>query len=292
MGGGWDSTARLVGDALADTGLIEKPTYHNYKGAGGWRGFEKFISDPHLKNGIMVQSSPIIFRKLLGIYRKGYQDLVPIASLLGVYEAIVIKKNSSHQTLKSLINGIKSNPPAFPIVLGSSRGSVDHIAATIILSAAGMDDISKLRFYFRDGDARAIETLLQNKGKVMISGYGGDLIQKVKNKNLMVLAVSKSKNNEMPKVSSLYEHGIESEFINWRGFFARPDLNKDRAAIYETMLFKLSETKKWKKILKNNNWFPLVKTGSIFSKFLQTQEVEAKKAVSKLGEKSLLGYLP
>lgn len=65
IGGGWDTTARLVGDALADTGLIEKPTYHNYKGAGRWRGFEKFISDPHLKMESWFNPLPLFLESYL-----------------------------------------------------------------------------------------------------------------------------------------------------------------------------------------------------------------------------------
>lgn len=249
-GGGWDTTARSIGETLVNQQFIESIEFTNYPGAGGWRGFEQFIKEPEYKSSIMIQSSPIIFRKVFGVYKKGYADLRPVVALLGEYEAIIIRSNSPYQSFKEIVSKIKENPQKNPIVLGSSKGSIDHVAALIILRAAGINKLVDLRFLYREGDDKAISTLLDGDGVVMFSGYGGTLLELVSKNKLTVLAISSREKVDGVEIDTLYDQGINVNFINWRGFFARKDLSDAHFALYEQVLLDLSKLTSWKKVLK------------------------------------------
>lgn len=284
-GGGWDITARTVGTALVNNNIIKSITFTNYVGAGGWRGFQAFTKNSEFKFSVMIQSSPIIYRKVFGVYNKGFSDLRPLVALLGEYEAVITRGNSPYKSIREIVHKIQKNPHRNPVVLGSSKGSIDHIAALIILKAAGVDNLNELRFIFREGDSNAINTLLEGSGIVMFSGYSGALLDLTKKNKLTILAVSSRKKIEGVEIDTLYEQGINIEFVNWRGFFVRKDLMDQRFAIYEKALLDLTKSDEWKKILKNNGWTSMVMNSKEFDEFLRAQHKEALKIFSEFGLK-------
>ena len=91
-GGGWDNTARGVGEALARSGLVGVASYENLSGGGGSRAMAHLIETAERQgNTLMISSSPIILRSLRKIYPQSYRDLTPVASLVVDYGAFVVR---------------------------------------------------------------------------------------------------------------------------------------------------------------------------------------------------------
>ena len=60
-GGGWDMTARAVGESLSRSGIIEIASYENLSGGGGGRAIAHLIETaPRQTNTLMVNSSSFI----------------------------------------------------------------------------------------------------------------------------------------------------------------------------------------------------------------------------------------
>ena len=81
-GGGWDRTARGVGQALTESGLIKLARYENMSGGGGARGIAHVI-ELAAPDMLLVNSTPIVIRSLQGIFPQSFRDLTPIASAIG-----------------------------------------------------------------------------------------------------------------------------------------------------------------------------------------------------------------
>ena len=68
-GGGWDGTARGVGKALVDSGILKHASFENMSGGGGGKALNHLISTARRQQGtLMVNSTPIIIRSLQGVF--------------------------------------------------------------------------------------------------------------------------------------------------------------------------------------------------------------------------------
>ena len=271
-GGGWDTKAYAVGDTLLATGLARQVVYDRWEGAGGWRGYQKFIADENLKDALMVQSSPLVYRPLTGTYLKGFRDLTPLVVLSNEAEAVVVANHSPYRNIQQLVAALNSNPMRHPIILGASKGSIDHFAAAMILKKAGMAHPRDLRFTFRRSDEEAIQALQTGfEGIVLFTGLGG-LHEALANGEMRLLAVSTAQRIPGFDAPTLKEQGVDLVFNNWRGFFARPDLPADKRQAYTQALLQLSQSAEWQATLARHGWSPLVISGPELLRFLEEEE--------------------
>ena len=62
-GGGWDGTARGVGKALVDSGIIKRASFENMSGGGGGKAINHIITTAKRQQGtMMLNSTPIVIR--------------------------------------------------------------------------------------------------------------------------------------------------------------------------------------------------------------------------------------
>ncbi|MCZ6616686.1 MAG: hypothetical protein O7E57_01030 [Gammaproteobacteria bacterium] len=75
-GGGQDTTARSVGDALLRSGLVNRVSYENMSSGDGSKAIAHLIETAERQtNTLMLTSSPIVLRSLKGIFPQSYKDL-------------------------------------------------------------------------------------------------------------------------------------------------------------------------------------------------------------------------
>ena len=68
-GGGWDATARGVGEALSKSDLVKRVSYQNMSGGGGGRAIAHLVKAAKRHQGtLMVNSTPLIIRSLQKIF--------------------------------------------------------------------------------------------------------------------------------------------------------------------------------------------------------------------------------
>ena len=127
-GGGWDMTARAVGETLSRSGLIDVASYENLSGGGGGRAIGYLIETaPRQTNTLMVNSSSFILRSLLSKFPHTYRDLTPVASVIADYGAFVVRIDSPYVKWKMLLQIIKG------IIVGSILLVVHRVVVPIIL---------------------------------------------------------------------------------------------------------------------------------------------------------------
>lgn len=270
-GGGWDRGGRAIGQALLGAQLVRGVGYQNVEGGGGWRGFEEFVARGELRQAVMVQSVSLVARRLSGVYRKGFRDLRPLACLAEEYEAVVVRPDSPITSLSELRRQVARAPQEQPLVLGSARDSVDHLAAQLLLLDVPRGPFSAHRYAFRNGDGDAAQFLLSGTGIAMVVGFNALLMAQHQAGQLRILATSGPQRLHKD-IPTWAEQGVEQTFANWRGLFARRDMPPEGVARWLHALEALTATPSWRDALKANAWGARFLGDDKFVAFLAAEE--------------------
>jgi putative tricarboxylic transport membrane protein len=86
-----------------------------------------------------------------------------------------------------------------------------------------------------------------------------------------------------PDAMTMKEQGIDTSFVNWRGFFAAPGLPDDKLAMYQDAIAKMYETPEWEEVRARNGWVNIHNSGDDFQAFLEAQETVIGDLMKKLG---------
>ncbi len=282
-GGGWDGTARGVGKALLDSKLVGQTSFENLSGGGGGKALNHLISTAaRQEKTLMVNSTPIIIRSLTGVFPQSFRDLTPIASVIADYAALVVPKDSKFGSLKDVLAAFEKDPKSVKIAGGSVKGGMDHLVPAMIVQAAGGDPL-KLRYVPYDAGGKAMAGLLSGDTQVLSTGFS-EAIGLAKQGEVKILAVTSAERlPQTPDVPTVKELGYDMTFANWRGFFAIPNLPKDKQAAYHGLFEKMYTTAEWEEIRTQRGWQDLYQPGDKFLTFLEKQEKDIGGIMRKLG---------
>merc|ERR1711916_228879 len=82
---------------------------------------------------------------------------------------------------------------------------------------------------------------------------------------------------------TMVEQGIDTTFVNWRGFFGAPGLPADKLAAYQEAIAKMYDTPEWEAVRARNGWVNIPNPGDDFKAFLEDQEQVIGDLMRKLG---------
>jgi putative tricarboxylic transport membrane protein len=271
-GGGWDGTARGVGKALIDSGILKGASYENMSGGGGGKALNYLITTAKRQQGtLLVNSTPIIIRSLTGVFPQSFRDLTPVASVIADYAAFVVPVDSKLKTWKDAVEAFKNDPRSVKVAGGSVKGGMDHLVAAMAFQAAGGNPLDVVYVPY-DAGGKAMAGLLSGDTQILSTGYS-EAVGLTKQGEIRILAITSDERlKPTPDVPTLKELGYDASFANWRGFFGAPGLPKDKAEGYEAMLKKMYSTKEWEDIRTRRGWENLYHPGQEFYAFLEKQE--------------------
>lgn len=282
-GGGWDGTARGVGKALLDSGLLGQASFENMSGGGGGKALNHLISTAaRQEKTMLVNSTPIIIRSLTGVFPQSFRDLTPIASVIADYAAFVVPKDSKYTSFKQIIADFKKDPRSVKIAGGSVKGSMDHLVPAMVILAAGEDPL-KLIYVPYDAGGKAMAGLLSGDTQVLSTGFG-EALGLANQGEVKILAVTSNERlDQAPDVPTIKELGYDVTFANWRGFFGIPNLSQEKAKSYQALLKEMYATPEWEQIRKQRGWQNLYQPGDDFYAFLEEQEKAIGDIMRELG---------
>ena len=282
-GGGWDGTARGTGEALTKSGLVGSASYENMSGGGGGKAIGYLIENAASNYGtLMVNSTPIVIRSLTGMFPQNFRDLTLVAGTIGDYAAIVVGKDSPINSMTELVEAYKANPRRTAIGGGSVPGGMDHLVAAMAMEAAG-EDPTAFKYIPYDAGGKAMAALLSGEIAALSTGFS-EAIELANAGEVRIIGVtSEERVDTFPEAPTLLEQGLDTTFINWRGFFAAPGLPDDRLAVYQDVLAKMYDTAEWEEVRARNGWVNIHKSGDEFRSFLEGQEEVLGDLMKKLG---------
>lgn len=279
-GGGWDGTARGVGEALKKSGLVKETSFENMSGGGGGKAIAYLIETAKKqKNTLMVNSTPIVIRSLQGVFPQSFRDLTLVSSVVADYGALVVKTDSKYKTWADVKTAFDKNPRKVKIAGGSSRGSMDHLVAAQIFKAAGGNPTS-VRYVAYDAGGKALAGLLTGEVDVLSTGLG-EVLEKHKKGEVRIIGITSNKDIE--GIPSFKGMGVDAYFANWRGFFAAPNLPQEKVDAFAAILGKMYDTKEWEDVRKRNGWTNLYQPKEEFNTFLEKQEKIISSLMKEMG---------
>ncbi len=283
-GGGWDTTARMAAKIFEEEGIIEQDIGVVNKpgggGAVGWAYVAEKAGNPH---HMFIASPPIIDVPLNGQSQYDHNDFTPIANVIADYGAFAVRADSKWENLNDLFEDMKKDPSSVTIIGASSPGSMDHIQFVKIAKEAGVD-IKKIK-YVSEQDGGTLTALLNGSADVYSTGVA-ETIEQAKAGKIKVLGVTSEERLEGEVISefpTVQEQGIDSYFVNWRGFFAPPDTDENAIDFYVSKFKELNESEAWKEIRKQYGWDEMFMYGEEYKDFLDEQKEESEQLLDELG---------
>ncbi|ASY59332.1 tripartite tricarboxylate transporter permease [Sinorhizobium sp. CCBAU 05631] len=137
-GGGWDSAARSLQEAMMATGEAKSVQVVNVPGADGTVGLAQFVgSAKGAADQLLVAGITLVGASISNNAPVDLTQVTPLARLTGDPLVFVVPKDSPNKTIDDLLATIKKDV-ATTIWVGGSAGGADHILAALITKSAGV----------------------------------------------------------------------------------------------------------------------------------------------------------
>ncbi len=282
-GGGWDGTARGTGEALTNAGLVGSASYENMSGGGGGKAIGYLIENADSNHGtLMVNSTPIVIRSLTGVFPHNFRDLTLVSGTIGDYAALVVNADSDINSMADLLAAYDADQAGTAIGGGSVPGGMDHLVAAMVMEAAGKDALG-VNYIPYDAGGKAMAALLSGEIKALSTGFS-EAVALAEAGEVKILGVtSDARVDAYADAPTMMEQGIDTTFVNWRGFFGAPGLPADKLAMYQDAIAKMYETPEWEAVRARNGWVNIHNPGDDFQTFLENQEQVIGDLMRKLG---------
>lgn len=282
-GGGWDGTARGTGEALTGAGLVGSASYENMSGGGGGKAIGYLIENAASNEGtLMVNSTPIVIRSLTGVFPYNFSDLTLVSGTIGDYAAIVVNADSELNSMADLLAAYDADPSSTAIGGGSVPGGMDHLVAAMVMEAAGKDALG-VKYIPYDAGGKAMAALLSGEIAALSTGFS-EAVALAEAGEVKILGVTSDERvAAMDSAMTMKEQGIDTQFVNWRGFFGAPGLSAEKTAMYQDAIAKMYDTPEWEAVRARNGWVNIHNPGDDFKAFLENQEQVIGDLMKKLG---------
>jgi len=282
-GGGWDGTARGTGEALTNSGIVGSASYENMSGGGGGVAIAHLIENAEsLDNTMMVNSTPIVIRSLTGVFPQSFRDLTLVAGTIGDYAALVVNTDSDIQSMDDLLAAYRADGMGFAIGGGSVPGGLDHLVAASVMQAAG-EDPTAFNYIPYDAGGAAMAGLLSGEIKALSTGFS-EAVTLAQQGEVRILGVTSDERvSAFEDAPTMIEQGIDTTFVNWRGFFAAPGLPDEQLAKFQAAIAAMYDTPEWEEVRARNGWVNIYNNGDDFRAFLEQQEQEIGDLMRTLG---------
>ena len=282
-GGGWDGTARGTGEALTNAGLVGTASYENMSGGGGGKAIGYLIENAESNEGtLMVNSTPIVIRSLTGVFPQSFRDLTLVAGTIGDYAAMVVGKDSPINNMEELIAAYDADPSGTAVGGGSVPGGMDHLVAAMVMEAAGKDALG-VKYIPYDAGGKAMAALLSGEIAALSTGLS-EAVDLANAGEVKIIGITADERVEAAgDAMTMKEQGIDTTFVNWRGFFGAPGLSAEKTAAYQDAIAKMYDTPEWEEVRARNGWVNIHNPGDDFKTFLEDQEKVIGDLMKKLG---------
>jgi putative tricarboxylic transport membrane protein len=282
-GGGWDGTARGTGEALTESGLVGSASYENMSGGGGGVAIGYMIENADsLENTLMVNSTPIVIRSLTGVFPQSFRDLTLVAGTVGDYAALVVPADSPIEDMEGLLAAYREQGADFAVGGGSVPGGMDHLVAAMVMQAAGEDPLA-VNYIPYDAGGEAMAGLLSGEIDALSTGFS-EAIALADQGEVRILGVTASERVPAYDAAPTFmEQGIDTEFVNWRGFFGPPGMSEEDRQSHIATLEAMYDTEAWEEVRARNGWVEIWNPGEDFRAFLEAQEQEIGDLMRTLG---------
>ena len=268
-GGGWDSTGRALGQAMLDAKVADTVQYDNKGGAAGVIGLAQFVNASKGDgNALMVMGAVMLGGIITSKPAVGLDKVTPIARLTSEYNVFVVPADSPLKTMKDVVEQMKKDPGSVKWG-GGSKGSTEHISASMLAGKVGVDP-KKVNYVAFRGGGEATAAILGGNVTVGGSGYS-EFAEYIKAGKMRAIGVTSEKRLPGINVPTMKESGYDVVLGNWRGVYGAPGITAEQRAALTDIIVKATKSAAWTEALEKNGWTPALMTGKAFDDFVDNE---------------------
>lgn len=282
-GGGWDFICRTTAKFLFDLELTEDTMQvTNMSGGGGGVAFAHVTKERNDDDNLIVAASMSTSARIAqGVYEGATKDDVHWLATFGAeYGAIAVKTDSPFQSLTDMMDAIAEDPRSVGIAGGSSVGSYDHIKPMLLAQAAGLEDVTQLKYVSFSGGGEAMTGLLSGATEAL-SGDFSEMLGFVESGDVRILAILAPERMEnFPDVPTAKEQGYDVVGANWRGLYMPAGASDEAKAFWKNAIMTMTEDETFQKTLEDAAMAPFNNFGDDMDAFV-AGSIEDITALSK-----------
>ena len=272
-GGGFDLTCRLAQAALKDSGALKNPMRIVYMPGGvGAVAYNNIITQrPGDPGAIIAFSGGSLLNLSQGKFGKYTVDDVRWLAAIGAdYGVAIVRNDSPHKDLKSLMAALKEDPTKIVLGAGGSVGGQDWMKAALTAKAAGVD-YKRMRFVAFEGGGEAVTALRGGH----IQAYMGDAAEAATlidgGAPIRVLAVYHNERlpGKLSAVPTAAEQGYDIQWPIIRGFYVGPKVSDADYQWWVDAFKKTMASPGYAALQQQQGLFPFNLTGPELDKFVK-----------------------
>lgn len=224
-GGGTDSSARILQQAVEKAGLLPQPiALVNVAGAGGSIGARVAKDAPADGYTILIHQTALLIRDAAGLSDFGFKDLEPIISINRQCMAAAVKNDSPYKTYRELMDAAKADPGS--IVWGGNIGSSNHMAIAVMENANPGSKFKKLQV---GGGAESYAAL---KGDIIdVGNFGIGEILSFRSDIRPLVLLAEERDETISDVPTAMDLGDDAIYCNEHNLYAPKGTPADRLAV-------------------------------------------------------------
>ena len=216
-GGAFDTTAHVIQRIWKESNIVTANTLVlNKPGAGqtlAMNYLNQFAGDGHY---LSVVSGIVMSNYLTGKTKYSYNDFTPLVLMFNDATVFAVNADSPFRSGKDLIERLRKDPYGPSFAVGSTLGSVTHIAAALAIKAVG-GDARKMKAVVLNASGDSVTQVLGGHIDVVTSAATLVLPQAQAGK-LRMIAVASAQRMKGPlaDVPTWKEQGVDANVSNWR----------------------------------------------------------------------------
>jgi len=283
-GGGLDLAGRTLQGVVEQDQLSSKPmTVLNRPGGSGTVGIAYINSHEGDGHYAVVQALPLITNRLTGQSEIGLDDVTPLAQLLTEQVIFSVAADSPIKTGQDLVAELRKDPAGVSVGVSSSPGGQSHIAAALVLKAAG-EDPTKLKIVFFDSGGEAATALMGGHITVAVTPAAVVLgPSKAGKLRMIALPAETRQKGDLAGVPTWKEQGIDVEFSTWRVLVGPKGMTPEEIAWWDDTLGKATSSPEWAAAVDRNLWTADYKNSKDVRSFLVSEQTRLAELLKELG---------
>jgi len=246
-GGVLDITARHIQRIWNGAGIVTEPVVVVNKPGGGLSialGYlNQQVGDSHY---LSVVSGIIFSNHLTGKSPYAYTSFTPIAVLFSESTVFAVNSGSSIRNADELMARLRKDPHGPSFAVGSTLGSVTHIAAALVGKAAGAD-VRKIKAVVFNSSGESVTAVMGGHVDVMVAA-AQLAVQHAQTGKLRVIATASAQRlpGILAEVPTWKEMGVDAVVANWRGVIGPRDMKPEQVAYWARAFERAVESAEWK----------------------------------------------
>ena len=282
-GGPLDATARLIQKYLEPRNAGSAVLVMNKPGGSHVIAMQYLNAHTGDAHYISMALPNLLTNRITGAHPLTYTDVTPLALLTSEYVGMWVRADSPIRSASDLIARMRAQPDSLSFAI-TSAASGNHIAAGVVLKAAGVD-LKRVHFVPYKGSAETtvavmgghVDVLMATSGSAWKYAQGGKL-------RPLAIAAPRRLTGDGATVPTWKEVGVNAVADNWRAIVGPQGLSTVQIAYWDQTLSAMVKSPEWQQALKANQWEDQYLNSAGAMKFLEQEYKELAALLTELGE--------